>query len=743
MALAMTGFAAVGMEILWFRHFSILLGGFRAVFSLLLTVILLGIGAGSLLGGVILRRTSGPAVWFMVGQGALVAATLAGLALADVSGIDALVTALGGSSEALPSMAASALTELWFNAKPILVEVAVPALLMGVSFPLANAVIQRADQAVGRRAGMLYLANTAGAVFGSIAAGFLLLPALGLQWSAAALMIVAGLAIVPLYIGSRPATAELVIDRRSSTHRSSMVTALVIAGASLAWWLLLPAGYINTRAIGLPADERLIVVDEGLTEIVAVTETAGRGRTLNTNGHPMSSTAPLSQRYMRALAHVPLLSMAAPETVLVIGFGVGNTTQATTLHPSVKRVDLADLSRDILAHAVYFADGNRDVLSDARLRVHINDGRQHLQMQPPGTYDLITLEPPPIAYAGVAALYSREFYALAHSRLKDGGYISQWLPAYQVPTATTLAMVRAFVEVFPQAVLLSGAESDLILIGTTADRIEIDPDRLAAALARTPAVQMDLERVDLGQPHQIIGTFVGSARTLNEATAGIAPVTDDHPLQEYGVRSLLNFGRVVPGSVVDLRGVGEWCPKCFADGNPVAAVQSLPAYLALLDLAYRAAPGQVAEARRLAERSGRTIAGSRYLGMIVPESADLHNTLGIDLATRGRLDDAIAEFARALTLDPDNAATHWHLGVALASVDRRAEALEHLQRSAQIDPGSAAVHHDLGLILAFAGRLDEAAQHFQRALDIDPQMEDARRDLEAVRAQRARGAGGR
>ena len=65
--------------------------------------------------------------------------------------------------------------------------------------------------------------------------------------------------------------------------------------------------------------------------------------------------------------------------------------------------------------------------------MYVNDGRQHLQMQPPGSYDLITLEPPPIGYAGVAALYSREFYALARTRLKPSGYVSQWLPAYQVP----------------------------------------------------------------------------------------------------------------------------------------------------------------------------------------------------------------------------------------------------------------------------------------------------------------------
>ena len=100
-------------------------------------------------------------------------------------------------------------------------------------------------------------------------------------------------------------------------------------------------------------------------------------------------------------------------------------------------------------------DGNKGVLHGAAVAVHINDGRQHLQMQPPASYDLITLEPPPIGYAGVSALYSREFYALG-ARVKPGGYVSQWLPAYQVPPETTLAMVRAFVDVFPQAVLLSG-----------------------------------------------------------------------------------------------------------------------------------------------------------------------------------------------------------------------------------------------------------------------------------------------
>jgi len=760
-ALAMTGVAAMGMEILWFRHFTILLGGFRAVFSLLLTVILVGIGVGSLAGGVLYRRTGMPAVWFMVVQGLFVAATLLGFAMADVRAIDAAVRAMGGSSAAPTGTSAVAGTfaEVWFNAGPMLREVAVPALLMGFSFPLANAVIQRAEQSVGRRAGVLYLANTAGAVCGSLAAGLLLLPALGLQLSATILMSVAALAVVPLYLATRPSKAtetqrhgghealrDLSPSLRAPVARVfgasilplALCASLVIGGGALALWLLLPADYVITRAIGTPENERVLTISDGLTEVITVTELQGGGRTLNTNGHPMSSTKPLSQRYMRALAHIPLLSMEAPETVLVIGFGVGNTTQAATLHPSVQRVDLADLSRDILAHAGYFSEGNRDVLNNPRLTVHINDGRQHLQMQPRGAYDLITLEPPPIAYAGVGALYSKEFYTLARSRLKPGGYISQWLPAYQVPPPTALAMIRAFVDVFPQAVLLSGAESDLVLMGTTGSRIEIDPDRVFTSLSRAPAVQMDLDRLDLGRVHEIVGSFVGSARTLDAATRDVEPATDDRPLQEYGVRSLLNFSRVVPGDVVDLRGIGEWCAGCFINGSPAPPVAELDGYLSLLDLAYRASPPEVAQAKRLAARDGRIIAGSRYLGEIVPESAELHNVLGIARAAVGRLDEAVTEFARALDLEPDNAPAHWHLGAALASQGRRDEALVHLQRSVQLDPRNSRAQHDLGVMLASEGRLDEAADHLQRALEIDPESADARRNLAEVREQQAR-----
>src|SRR4029453_2485418 len=377
-------------------------------------------------------------------------------------------------------------------------------------------------------------------------------------------------------------------------------------------------------------------------------------------------------------------AIANPQTVLVIGFGVGNTTHAATLHPSIQRVEVADLSRGLLAHADYFADVNQRVLGDPRVAVYVNDGRQHLQMQPQSSYDLVTLEPPPIAYAGVAALYSREFYELVRSRLKAGGYVSQWLPAYQVPSRTALAMIRAFIDVFPQAVLVSGAEADLLLFGVNGSRIEIDPGRVAAALSHAPAVEADLRRLDLGSVREIAGMFLGSPQTLQEATRDAIATSDDHPVQEYDVRSLLNLGEAVPSSVVDLSQVASWCPRCFIDGAPAPLAAGLATDLAFLARAYNASPSELARVRSLAQP--RMIAGSAYLGAVVPESAEGHNLVGVAQASRGAIGDAVSQFRQALRLEPDSAVTHWHLGAALAAAGARQEALEHLRRSVELDP---------------------------------------------------------
>ncbi|HET9269190.1 MAG TPA: fused MFS/spermidine synthase [Vicinamibacterales bacterium] len=725
LAITLTGCAAMGLEMLWLRHFSILLGGFRSVFSLVLTVVLVAGSAGAFAGGWMLRRAGRPADLLVASCAALVVSALAGVAWTGAEAVSARGVTMAATLASF-GPTRRALAEIWFNLQPMLVEVGLPAFAAGMSYPLANALVQRSSGVVGRRAGVLYLANTAGAVCGSLAAAYVLLPRFGMQGTVAALALLAAAALVPLW--------------RAGASRGPVLTAGAVAVAAVAMWMLLPSDYLLHRAMVVARGDRVLSTSEGTTEVVAVVE-AARGRALLTNGHAMSSTALLDQRYMRALAHVPLLSMASPRRVLVIGFGVGNTAHAATLHPSVERVDVAELSGHVLAHAPFFRDAIGDVLHHPKVAVYLNDGRQHLRMVPPGTYDLITLEPPPIAHAGVAALYSREFYALARSRLTPGGYISQWLPAYQVPGESSLAMVRAFLDVFPQVVLLSGTQAELLLIGTTAPQLEVDPDRLRQALDRAPEVRADLARFDLAQPRDIVGSFVGAAATLSAATRLSASVTDDRPIQEYGVLSGLSTGlQGVPASLFDLAAVASWCPRCFENGRTVPELPDLDAYMGLLREAYEAPVAAVAAAVN-SGRGHRMFLGSRYLGTVLPDTAEVYNIVGTTERGRGRVADAVRAFETALRLEPGSPAARQNLGQirhehgrALLEARRFEDAAVELREAAALLPSSAAAHNDLGVALASVNDVAAAAVQFRQAVGINPDFEEARRNLTAAEA---------
>jgi spermidine synthase len=184
-------------------------------------------------------------------------------------------------------------------------------------------------------------------------------------------------------------------------------------------------------------------------------------------------------------------------------------------------------------------------------------------MQPASSYDLVTLEPPPINFAGVAGLFSREFYELARSRLKEGGYLTQWLPGYQVSEQSNLAIVRAFVDVFPGAVLVSGQNRDLILMGMKGGKAILDVARVRRSLAKEPAVRRDLATIGVHSVADLAGTFAASYETLRSATAQTAPVTDDDPIIEYDTLITPVFDNRMPAEMFDVGDLRSWCPDCY------------------------------------------------------------------------------------------------------------------------------------------------------------------------------------
>jgi len=290
---------------------------------------------------------------------------------------------------------------------------------------------------------------------------------------------------------------------------------------------------------------------------------------------------------------------------------------------------------------------------------------------------------------------------------------------FGVPDSIILSMIRAFIDVFPNAVLLSGANTNLLLIGSRDSPNQIDPNRIAAALSQAPAVQDDLRRLDLGTVRDIVGTFVAPARTLESATRETMPVTDDRPIQEYGKRSLIDFGEGgISPSVVAVREVASWCPDCFSDGKPSPLVAGLDTYLALTEIAYRSQPsdnGRIAGATK-----GRTVAGSGYLGAIVPESAEVQ--LLLNAASEPAVKEAVSARYAAAT--------------ALLESGKFVDAVEHFRAVLQLAPASVQARNNLGVALASLGRLDEAIEQFQQALTLDPAFEDARRNLVLARDKR-------
>jgi spermidine synthase len=545
LALAISGFAGMGLEVLWFRFFSSALGGYRSVFALLLAVLLVGMWGGSALAGWAAHRTGRPALLQAIAQTALVVTTLVFLALLDVDRAREVLNDPAGFGEHLS------------NLIPMLKVVALPGLLMGAAYPLLNALVQSAGPEIGRRAGKLYLFNTAGAVAGSLLTGFVLIPAFGVQRTLPLLAGIALLGLIPLLAATRMfAPGELPALKRALPI-FALVGVIAVGG-----WAMRPKDAVLFSAFvpGWSDEIELLAVREGPNEVSVVAKWPGIGLALFTNGHNMSGTTQGSQRYMRAMAHLPLLMLETPRRALVICFGVGNTVHATSLHP-LEKIDVAELSPDVLALAPFFKETNGQVLDDPRVSAFVNDGRQHLRMQAEGTYDLITLEPPPIAFAGVGALYSREFYALARSRLAAGGFLTQWLPAYQVSPDVARAMAASFVAEFPDAVLLSGHGAELILLGSKGGDTRLQLSTVRERLGKRPRVAEDLARFELGTDDGLVSLLVASSAELTKYVEGSPLVTDDRPLNEYGARSKKRQFQLDPG-LFPANDLAGWCSDC-------------------------------------------------------------------------------------------------------------------------------------------------------------------------------------
>jgi spermidine synthase len=504
---AVSGFAVLALEVVWFRFLLLYVLGTPVAFTLMLSTVLAGIGIGS-------------ALTARVGEH-LVTPSLAGV----ISIFGGVFAWLGYAAS--PWVLGHVLNNAHVSAPSEIILLAVSlvfpvCLASGAFFTLVGILIRREVGRDAESVGVLTLANTAGAVFGSLAGGFVLLPKVGIEvgiFTIGLLLVANGLILVATGAGGR---------RRLTVVALSGLTAAV--AATTFPFGLMRDFHVQGR-VALAGGET-IAVREGLTETIIYLRQVFHGQTTSlsmvTNSHPMAGNSWGARRYMKLFTYLPAAVHPNLEHALLISFGCGQTARSLVDTASLKHIDVVDISRDIIEmNSVIFPDPHDRPANDPRVKVHIEDGRYFLASTAE-RYDLITAEPPPPSLAGVVNLYTREFFELVYDRLAEGGITTYWLPIHDLTDSSSKSILRAFCDVFEDCTLWQGSASNLMMVGTRGNHPTVSLDHFESQW-RDPRVGPELRSLGFERPEQLGALFIGDTDWLRAITADTPPLVDDQP----------------------------------------------------------------------------------------------------------------------------------------------------------------------------------------------------------------------
>ena len=127
-------------------------------------------------------------------------------------------------------------------------------------------------------------------------------------------------------------------------------------------------------------------------------------------------------------------------------------TAGEVLHYPVERLDIIEISDQVVSASNFFAPWNNQVLSNPKTELIIQDGRAHLELTE-RTYDVIIAEPSNPWMAGLASLFTKDFFLLARKGLNEDGIFIQFFHSYQMDWYTFALVGRTFSQVFPNSIL--------------------------------------------------------------------------------------------------------------------------------------------------------------------------------------------------------------------------------------------------------------------------------------------------
>ena len=667
--LGVTAFVALADEIAWTRVLVMIVGGSTYAFTLVLLCFLLGIGIGSAL---VARREPTSK------ETAASAAYAQGLTAAGAALILVLLSALPAYILwifSIPGL--HAMPRLALMGGAVAAVVLVPAVGMGMTFPLLTDLVASPGEARGADVGRAYLINTLGSIAGAVLTGFLLVTVLGSDLTLRGAVLVNALAALALALLVAQDVKEDSPEHKRLQFRVVGGGVLAIAGLAAAFaaprWSarLLDLGpTIYGRAKMSPAERRGFLnhagarplqFTEGRNTTVSVWE-ASAGRTLRVTGKvDASDYGDMDTQIMLGLA--PVAARAHPRSALAIGFGSGVTTAVLAAAPGMERVRVVELEPAVLTMAPFFRHVNGDVLHRANVRAIVDDARSALQLSSE-QFDVIVSEPSNPWVAGVATLYTPEFFRIARSRLTEDGVFCQWVQLYQLPLQVVAGIVRNLHEVFPHVAVWSAGDHDLMVFGSAKP---LTPDSAwvggllggPGALGQAAREYLLFDRTSDYFDRQVLGES-GVARLVLRASL---THTDDRPELEFvAARRFLDDRST--GSILDsLAAIGR--PADAADGlAPLRLARALSARLGdpvgtgFLVAARAAEPGNSAWSVALAAiamAEGDSTLADSILPTVLARQNDPRVLLlaGLIATGRGQTAQARAVLGRALEAGAD------------------------------------------------------------------------------------------
>ena len=533
-AFFLSGFASLAYEVLWTRVLSLVLGSSVYAFTIMLATFLAGIGIGSIAFAPFVDRTRRPVFWFAVLEAAI------GLfALASVFIYRELPFIFFNLKQAFAERFWLFLVFKFLIASAVMI---VPALSMGAIFPLVSRIYAEGRNTIGRKVGNIYFFNTSGAILGSFAAGFILIPLIGAQSGVvliAALNVAISVAVMA-YSGIRPAP-------KYAWAAASVAVYAAVALALPSWERMAMTTGMYVNDYGKSAkkasfrdwsfNDKLLYYNEGLNAIITVRRSGGDGETIT---YQANGKQEAKSEYGRppgswaVLGHLPaILHTGGTDKALVVGLGSGVTLGMMELYP-FRSFDVVELEPAVVDAARFFSKANNNALDDPRVRLHVTDGRSFLASVD-RKYDVIVSGVSDPWISGVSNLFTTDYFTDLRGKLNEGGIVALWFSNYRNTPEDFKTGLNSFAKVFPRvSVWFHYREAlDLVVIGSMEEH-PVDMGRLKAVFS-DDRIRESLQGIGVNNPYDVFALFLAGDRDLRRFLGDAKVNTDERPILEFSL----------------------------------------------------------------------------------------------------------------------------------------------------------------------------------------------------------------